>query len=88
MHSEAIWQRAVLLAGQQRWDLAGKELQIWATSRGVVEEITEALEAELEVRLIPRVPASFVDADTLDQLAPTTELFGDELSSPRKEGAV
>lgn len=69
-------------------DLAGKELQIWATSRGVVEEITEALEAELEVRLIPRVPASFVDADTLDQLAPTTELFGDELSSPRKEGAV
>lgn len=69
-------------------DLGGKELQIWATSRGVVEEITEALEAELEVRLIPRVPASFVDADTLDQLAPTTELFGDELSSPRKEGAV
>lgn len=27
MHSEAIWQRAVLLAGQQRWDLAGKELR-------------------------------------------------------------
>ena len=27
MHSEAIWQRAILLAGQQRWDLAGKELR-------------------------------------------------------------
>jgi tetratricopeptide (TPR) repeat protein len=27
MHSEAIWQRAVLLAGQRRWDLAGKELR-------------------------------------------------------------
>lgn len=61
-------------------DLTAKELQIWAVARSIVDEITEALEASLEVKLVPCVPASFVDADTLDQLAPTTELFGDELA--------
>lgn len=61
-------------------DLTAKELQIWAVARTIVDEITEALEATLEVKLVPCVPASFVDADTLDRLAPTTELFGDELA--------
>lgn len=64
-------------------DLAGKELQVWSTTRSIVEEVTEALESGLEVRLVPKVPASLVDADTLDRLAPTTELFGDELAPPR-----
>jgi DNA recombination-dependent growth factor C len=63
-------------------DLAARELQVWATARSVVDEVTEALESSLEVRLVPCVPASRVDADTLDRLAPTTELFGDELSKP------
>lgn len=61
-------------------DLAAKELQIWAVARSVVDEITEALESSLELGLVPCVPASFTDADTLDRLAPTTELFGDELA--------
>jgi recombination associated protein RdgC len=68
-------------------DLAAKELQVWATTRSVVEEVTEALESSLELRLVPCVPASRVDADTLDRLAPTTELFGDELSRPAPEVA-
>lgn len=63
-------------------DLAGKELHVWATSRTIIDEVLEALQAELEVRCVPRVPASWVDADTLDRLAPTTELFGDELAQP------
>ncbi|MCU0699499.1 MAG: recombination-associated protein RdgC [Myxococcaceae bacterium] len=61
-------------------DLAAKELQVWATARSVVDEVTEALESTLEVRLVPCVPASLLDADVLDRLAPTTELFGDELA--------
>ncbi|MBL8922283.1 MAG: recombination-associated protein RdgC [Myxococcaceae bacterium] len=69
-------------------DLAAKELQIWATTRSVVEEVTEALESGLEVRLVPCVPASQVDAETLDRLAPTTELFGDELATRRPEGGA
>jgi recombination associated protein RdgC len=63
-------------------DLGARELQVWATARSVVDEVTEALESSLEVRLVPCVPASQLDADALDRLAPTTELFGDELSRP------
>jgi len=65
-------------------DLAAKELAVWATSRSVVDEVTEALASSLEVKLIPKVPASLIDADTLDRLAPTTELFGDELATPKQ----
>lgn len=61
-------------------DFTAKELQVWATSRTVVDEIIEALTASLDARFIPLVPAAFTDADTLDRLAPTTELFGDELA--------
>ena len=62
------------------WELASNEVLVWGTSRGIVEEVQVALEEKLEVRLVPRVPASFVSPDTLDQLSPTPELFGHELS--------
>lgn len=68
-------------------DFTAKELAVWATTRSIVEEVTEALASTLELKLIPKVPASLVDADTLDRLAPTTELFGDELATPKKEVA-
>ncbi len=68
-------------------DLTAKALQVWATSRSVVDEVQEALEAGLEVRLVPLVPASFLDADALDRLVTTTELFGDELAAPKAEVA-
>jgi recombination associated protein RdgC len=57
------------------YELPVGEVLIWATSVGIVEEVQTALEEKLEVRLIPRVPASFVSPSVLDSLAPTPELF-------------
>jgi recombination associated protein RdgC len=65
--------------------LTSKEIAVWATSRTVVDEVCEALESSLDVRLVPCVPASNVDAETLDRLAPTSELFGDGLSGAAAE---
>jgi recombination associated protein RdgC len=58
-------------------DLAGKDLFVWATSRPVVEEVQAALEDALDVKLLPRVPAAFIDEGKLDALAPTPALFGE-----------
>ena len=66
-------------------DFTAKELAVWATTRSIVEEVTEALASTLALKLIPKVPAALVDADTLDRLAPTTELFGDELATLKKK---
>lgn len=60
------------------FELKTNEVLVWGTSRGIVEEVQVALEEKLEVRLVPRVPASFVSPDTLDGLAPTPELFAIE----------
>lgn len=65
------------------WQLTNGEIVVWGTSRGIVEEIQAALEEKLEVRLVPRVPASFMPPNRLDALAPTPELFGLELSEVR-----
>jgi recombination associated protein RdgC len=59
------------------FDLAGKELFVWATSRPVVEEVQAAVESALELKLLARVPAAFLDEPTLDGLSPTPELFGE-----------
>lgn len=56
-------------------DLAGKELLAWVTSRAVVEEVQAALESTLDVKLVPRVPAAFLDPDVLDAMTPTPQLF-------------
>ncbi|MEW5742505.1 MAG: recombination-associated protein RdgC [Myxococcota bacterium] len=58
-------------------DLTAKELFVWATSRPVVEEVQAVLEDALDVKLLPRVPAAFMDEAKLDQLAPTAALFGE-----------
>ncbi len=57
------------------WELATNEILVWGTSRAIVEEVQIALEEKLELRLVPRVPASFVSPETLDSLSPTPELF-------------
>lgn len=57
------------------YELATGELLVWAGSTGIVEEVQLALEKGLEVRLIPRVPASFVSPSVLETLGPTPDLF-------------
>jgi hypothetical protein len=57
------------------YELAQGEVLIWGSSTGILEEVQAALESGLEVRLIPRVPASHVSAKILETLAPTPALF-------------
>lgn len=61
-------------------NLDAKELLVWASSRNIVDEVLEALATGLDVKLVPRVPASFVRADVLDALEPTKELLGEVAS--------
>lgn len=58
-------------------DLTSRDVFVWATSRTVVEEAQAVLESNLEVKLIPRVPAAFLAPGALDSLTPTKELFGE-----------
>lgn len=60
------------------WNLDGGELQIWAASRKLVEEIAAGIEAAFEVKLEPRsVSAQAVLAKVPEAaLAPTAELLG------------
>ncbi len=55
-------------------DLKTADLHIWGTTRSVVDEIVEALEANLKNRLIGRVPAAFAKPDVIDALSPSPEL--------------
>lgn len=55
------------------WDVEGGQLQIWATSRKVVDEITEALATSFDVALHARTPSGLGDADEAP-LKPTLEL--------------
>jgi len=57
------------------YELPSGELLVWASSTSIVEEVQTALEQGLEVRLIPRVPASFVSPSVLEGLGPTPALF-------------
>lgn len=59
-------------------ELTSGDVFIWASARALVEEIQEALEAELEVRLVPRVPSAFATVSVVDALEPTLALFGEE----------
>lgn len=56
-------------------DLQAQDVFVWATSRTVVDEAAAALESALEVKFVPRVPAAFMPAATLDALQPTKALF-------------
>ncbi len=57
------------------YELPVGEILVWASSTGIVEEVQTGLEQGLAVRLIPRVPASFVSPAVLEALGPTPELF-------------
>jgi recombination associated protein RdgC len=60
------------------WTLDAGELQIWAASRKVVEEVAAAIETALEVKLAPlSAGAQAVRAGIAESaLAPTAELHG------------
>lgn len=60
------------------WNLDGGELQVWAASRKLVEEIAAAIEAAFEVTVEPlSVSAQAVRAEVPEgALAPTAELLG------------
>jgi recombination associated protein RdgC len=60
------------------WNLASSGVQIWASSRKVVEEVVEAVEAAFEVKLRALTPAArAAEAGVADgALAPTPELAG------------
>ena len=57
------------------YELPVGEVLVWASSTGIVEEVQTALEKGLDVRLVARVPASFVSPEQLESLGPTPELF-------------
>lgn len=60
------------------WSLEDGELQVWAASRKVVEEVAAAIESSFEVKLAPlSAGAQAVRAGIAESaLAPTAELFG------------
>ncbi len=60
------------------WNLKTGELLIWASSRKLVEEISAAVEAALEVKLQPRSTSALAVAAKIPEaaLAPIAELVG------------
>lgn len=64
-----------------RWRLDGGELEVWATSQKVLEEVCVRLEEDFGAVLRPMGPgARWEDAELdLDGLGPTPELFGEEV---------
>lgn len=59
------------------WHLSTGEVQFWTASQRVVDEVQDALEQALKVRLVPVVPAVVADRMGLVEkaLAPTPELL-------------
>ena len=69
------------------WNLKTQQVQIWAASRKVVDEITIALESALGVKLIGITPASMAQTAGIDEsaLGPTAELIGMDLPATATE---
>lgn len=64
------------------YSLQSGHLQIWSTARSVVDEIQEALEQALDLRLVALAPGTYantleLDSDAESALAPTAELLRD-----------
>ena len=59
------------------WNLSSDELYIWSTSRKTVEEIIEALEDGLGLKLRGCSPGALSEAADVSDLMPTDSLFGD-----------
>jgi DNA recombination-dependent growth factor C len=64
------------------WNLKSDQLQIWASSRKAIEEVSAAIEAALGVKLLPLVPGAMALDRGLDEsaLEPTAELVGKEVA--------
>lgn len=62
------------------WNLSTDQLQLWASSRKVVEEIQSAIEGAFELKLIDRVPAAIAMKLGIpdEALTPTAALVGME----------
>jgi DNA recombination-dependent growth factor C len=60
------------------WNLKTNQLQIWAASRKLVEEIQGVVEAAFDVKLVPLVPSALALKAGIEEgaLAPTAELVG------------
>ncbi len=65
------------------WNLKTNQVQLWASSRKVVDEVLLAMETAFEVKLQPLVPASLAARAGIadDDLVPTPELIGVEISN-------
>jgi DNA recombination-dependent growth factor C len=69
------------------WNLKTQQVQVWAASRKVVEEICVALEGALGVKFTGMTPADQARATGIDEgaLGPTAELIGMELPATAAE---
>jgi recombination associated protein RdgC len=65
------------------WNQKTQQLQVWAASRKAVDEVAQAIEAALQVELVPLVPAAMAAQAGIaeDALSPTPELVGIEVSA-------
>lgn len=65
------------------WHLAAQQMQIWAASRKVVDEVALAMESSFRIRLHAQVPSVVATRRGVTDaaLAPTPELLGMELSA-------
>lgn len=63
------------------WSQTTQQMQIWAASRKVVEEIVIALENALSLKFVGLTPAAIAQTSGLDEgaLGPTAELIGMDL---------
>ena len=62
------------------WNLKTDQLQIWASSRKAIEEVSAAVESALGVKLLPLVPGAMAMDKGFDEssLEPTAALVGNE----------
>ncbi len=69
------------------WNLKTNQLQIWAASRKLIEEIQGVVEAAFDVKLIPLVPSAMAQKAGIEEgaLAPTPELVGGTVESGAAE---
>ena len=68
------------------WNLDTDAVQIWASSKKIVEEMQIAIEEAFDVSLTPTSPGARADAAEIDgdTIRPTAALFGDDVASEVK----
>ena len=70
------------------WNLEGQQIQLWAASRKVVDEMVLAMESSFRLRLHAQVPSVMARRQGISDgaLGPTPELLGIELSVKEAAG--